>query len=109
MVSSLIFLSILYIRERSLCLTDVPCGLSLGQVAFTEEGLSKLWNELVKDGEIEGVGESSNRREEEDIGKARRSPFSILLEGWTWGRVRKGHGFGGRLGGWGIIVNGSRA
>jgi len=60
--------------------------VSLGQAAFTEEGLSKLWNELVKDGEIEGAGESSNRKEEEDIGKARRSPFSVLLEGWTWGQ-----------------------
>jgi len=71
----------------------MPCVcVSLGQAAFTEEGLSKLWNELVKDGEIEGAGESSNRKEEEDIGKARRSPFSVLLEGWTWGQVRRAVG-----------------
>ena len=62
--------------------------VSLAQAAFTEEGLSKLWNELVKDGEIGGSGgEPSNRKEEEEDGQARRSPFTAFLEEWTWGQV----------------------
>ena len=62
--------------------------MSLAQAAFTEEGLSKLWNELVKDGEIGGSGgEPSNRKEEEEEGQARRSPFTAFLEEWTWGQV----------------------
>ena len=62
--------------------------MSLAQAAFTEEGLSKLWNELVKDGEIGGSGgEPSNRKEEEEDGQARRSPFTVFLEEWTWGQV----------------------
>ena len=62
--------------------------VSLAQAAFTEEGLSKLWNELVKDGEIGGSGgEPSNRKEEEEEGQARRSPFTAFLEEWTWGQV----------------------
>ena len=62
--------------------------MCVAQAAFTEEGLSKLWNELVKDGEIGGSGgEPSNRKEEEEEGQARRSPFTAFLEEWTWGQV----------------------
>ena len=79
--------------------------MSLVQAAFTEEGLSKLWNELVKDGEIGGSGgEPSNRKEEEEEGQTRRSPFTAFLEEWTWGQVcvyvglaRKGKGRGAVL------------
>ena len=42
----------------------------------------------MKDGEIGGSGgEPSNRKEEEEEGQARRSPFTAFLEEWTWGQV----------------------
>lgn len=90
---------------------------SLLQLAFTEEGLNRLWNELVKDNEIisevppisSGVSASFNEsdrgredrqsRDEEEDGekgqenireeqdKEKRSGFMPILEEWTWGEV----------------------
>ena len=89
------------------------------QLAFTEEGLNELWNELVKDNEITSevvpfpasvstsVGGSGRDREsrqsrdseedgerEEDKGeeeqdKEKRSGFMPILEEWTWGEVSR--------------------
>ena len=52
------------------------------QASFSEDGLSRLWNELVRDGEIA----NEDRRDEEEL-KDRKSPFDALLEEWTWGQV----------------------
>lgn len=69
------------------------------QAAFTEEGLSKLWNELAKDGEISTVGGNKDKKDDEggggngtrggggeELGE-KKSPFDALLEEWTWGQV----------------------
>lgn len=58
--------------------------------AFSEEGLVRLWNELVKDGEVQGSGGTyKDRREQEaENMKFRKSPFESFLAEWTWGKVR---------------------
>ena len=59
------------------------------QAAFTEEGLSRLWNELIKDGEIHTTGASNKdkREDEKQSVNARKSPFNTFLQEWTWGQV----------------------
>lgn len=59
------------------------------QGAFSEEGLAKLWSELVKDGEVKGVGGSyKDYQEQEAEGiKFKSSPFETFLAEWTWGEV----------------------
>ena len=64
--------------------------------------MSKLWNELVKDGEISqqvsniglsegGEGGGGKEKKEEEGGEVgmaeRKSPFDVHLEEWTWGQV----------------------
>lgn len=62
----------------------------MAQDAFSEEGLLKLWNELVKDGEIQGSGGTYRDRREQEAKniKFRTSPFDSFLAEWTWGEVR---------------------
>lgn len=66
--------------------------LLLLQGAFNEGGLLKLWNELVKDGEIQGSGGTYRDRREQEAEniKFRTSPFESFLAEWTWGEVRQG-------------------
>ena len=56
---------------------------------FSDEGLTRSWNELVKDGEIQGSGGTyKDRREQEAENiKFRTSPFDSFLAEWTWGEV----------------------
>ena len=56
------------------------------QTVFTEDGLSKLWNELVRDGEIQAANRDKKEEEAENV-KERKSPFDVFLEEWTWGQV----------------------
>ena len=64
---------------------------------FSEDGLSKLWNELVRDGEIQAANRDKKEEEAENV-KERKSPFDVFLEEWTWGQVcvyeRRGRGEG---------------
>ncbi len=53
---------------------------------FSEDGLSKLWNELVRDGEIQAANRDKKEEEAENV-KERKSPFDVFLEEWTWGQV----------------------
>lgn len=62
---------------------------------FTEDGLSKLWNELVRDGEIQAANRDKKEEEAENV-KERKSPFDVFLEEWTWGQVCVGEGEGMR-------------
>lgn len=59
----------------------------LVQIVFSEDGLSKLWNELVRDGEIQAANRDKKEEEAENV-KERKSPFDVFLEEWTWGQVR---------------------
>ena len=56
------------------------------QSAFTAEGLTKLWNELVKDGEIV-VEDSTSLTDKSEEVEEKKSVFNTLLEEWTWGQV----------------------
>ena len=60
---------------------------------FSEEGLTKLWSELVKDGEVKGTGASYQdyQKQEAESVKFKSSPFETFLAEWTWGEVSKGH------------------
>lgn len=58
----------------------------LVQGVFSEDGLSKLWNELVRDGEIQAANRDKKEEEAENV-KERKSPFDVFLEEWTWGQV----------------------
>lgn len=61
---------------------------SFVQGAFTEEGLSRLWNELIKDGEMRTAGVSNkDEREDEKLITSRKSPFNNFVQEWTWGQV----------------------
>lgn len=70
--------------------------MPLPQGAFSEGGLLKLWNELVKDGEIQGSGGTYRDRREQEAEniKFRTSPFESFLAEWTWGEVRNPRGCG---------------
>ena len=68
-----------------LCL--IACTCAHAQVVFTEDGLSRLWNELVRDGEIQAANRDKKEEEAENV-KERKSPFDVFLEEWTWGQVR---------------------
>ena len=63
------------------------CVYLCTQVVFTEDGLSRLWNELVRDGEIQAANRDKKEEEAENV-KERKSPFDVFLEEWTWGQVR---------------------
>jgi len=51
------------------------------QAAFTEEGLAKFWNEIVKDGEIEDNQEEKNDSE----ATSPRHLFQQMVQEWSWG------------------------
>ena len=51
------------------------------QTAFTEEGLAKLWNEIVKDGEIGDSQEEKNDSES----TSPRHLFQQMVQEWSWG------------------------
>ena len=60
------------------------------QDVFSEEGLSQLWSELVKDGEVSTASQSNKDKREDtrhSIGGTRRSQFNEFLQQWTWGQV----------------------
>lgn len=56
---------------------------------FSEDGLANLWSEMVKDGEVTGVGSSYRDHQEQEAEsiKFRKSPFETFLAQWTWGEV----------------------
>ena len=64
-------------RNATQCvLNNIPT-----QAAFTEEGLAKLWNEIVKDGEIGDAQEEKNDSE----AASPRHLFQQLVQEWSWG------------------------